>query len=529
MHQAALLLGAFSLLSQLIGLLRDRLLAGNLGPSTSLDVYYAAFKLPDFLYASFASLFSMTVLIPFITSIISKEGIDKAERINKFLNTVLSVYLLGMSVLCLVCFILLPYGAHLLVPGFSPADKALFVQVSRVLLLSPFFLGLSNLFGTFAQIEKKFFAFALSPVFYNIGILLGIIFLLPHFGIVGIVYGVVAGAILHFITHYIPLKSFGIKPRPAYIDRALVKEVVVLSIPRTIGLSLNSFSFLIISAVASLLSVGTLSIFQLSYNIQTTPLMIIGISYAVASFPALSELYAQKKMEDFAGLIHKTARMIILLSVPLFFLVILFRTQAVRILLGSGHFTAEYISITALCLAIFSISFAAQSLILVLVRGFYAMGETKTPLKINFLALFLVPIAIGIFLYTLPIAPGHEVLALAAGYSVVQIINAVLLWRALRKKMHAISGARYTSRIKKTLIESIMAGVVMFAVLATVLGYVGAYLAHLATIKLLLMCALMVIPGVILYLLCLIYLKNQEAQIFLEKWGGILKQKLKIS
>lgn len=438
-HKAALLLGAFSLLSQLLGLLRDRLLAGTLGPSLGLDVYYAAFKLPDFLYASFASLFSMTVLIPFITKILtSDEAAEKTKKINTFLSSILSMYLYGMLLLCIICFVCMPYLAHFLVPGFSADDTALFVQVSRVLLLSPFFLGLSNLLGTFSQIEKKFFAFALSPVLYNVGILCGVIFLLPHFGVMGIVVGVVVGAILHFVTHFVPLGAMGIVPSVVQlkkVDKKLVKDVVSLSIPRTIGLSLNSVSFIIISAWASLLAVGTISLFQLSYNIQTTPLMIIGISYAVASFPTLSTLYAEKRFEEFKALMQKTVRTILLLSLPLCIGAIVLGKWAIGIYLGVGNFSPTSVQITYISVVIFSFSFAAQSLILVLVRGFYAIGETKIPLRINLCALVLMPVAIYTFLTLGNFVGQAQVYALVAAYSTVQIINATALYIAFKKKI----------------------------------------------------------------------------------------------
>jgi putative peptidoglycan lipid II flippase len=230
----------------------------------------------------------------------------------------------------------------------------------------------------------------------------------------------------------------GIEPQivqPSKIDKNLVKDVVLLSIPRTIGLSLNSVSFLIISAWASLLSVGTMSLFQLSYNIQTTPLMIIGISYAVASFPTLSAMFTEKRFDEFNQLMRKTIRTILLLSVPLCIGAILLGKLAVRILLGGGLFSAEYIYITYISLIIFSFSFAAQSLILVLVRGFYAMGETKIPLKINLCARFFMPLAIYAFLHLRNFQGQNQVFALVAAYSVVQIINAMLLYRAFRKKM----------------------------------------------------------------------------------------------
>lgn len=450
LHQAAVLLGVFSLTSQLIGLLRDRLLAGIVGPSGALDVYYASFRIPDFIYNSFASLFSMTVLIPLLTVYLKKDK-DNKEELTRFADNIFSVYIYGMLVVCGIFFVLMPFLSHLISPGFNTEQTDLLVMTSRLMLVSPFLMGLSSLLGSFSQVQKKFFAFAIAPVFYNAGILFGIIVLRPIWGIKGMVIGVILGAVLHVASQFPTLIELKFFPKIIKkIDFVLIKKVVLLSLPRTIGLSLTSFSVLIITSIASMFATGSVSIFQLSYNIQTTPMMIIGISYSVAAFPTLSKLFLEEKKEEFKNLIYRTTRTILFLSLPIGFIFIVLRAYIIRILLGAGNFSWNDTRLSAACLALFSISIAAQSIILLLVRAFYAMENTKIPLKINTIAVFLTPLFVFIFItiFKIPFArdfiisllrldgvKGIEVIFLALSFSLAQIWNAALLWIIFHKKM----------------------------------------------------------------------------------------------
>src|SRR5690606_23595807 len=142
MNQAALVLAVFSLLSQLCGLLRDRLLASMVGPSAELDVYYAAFRIPVFIYVSVASLFSVTVIIPFITGYLGEKEGGKSEHLKKFSDTVFTVYCVGMMIVCVVAGITMPYLTHLTAPGFDAVQHANLVLYARIMLLSPFLMGL---------------------------------------------------------------------------------------------------------------------------------------------------------------------------------------------------------------------------------------------------------------------------------------------------------------------------------------------------------------------------------------------------
>ena len=155
-NEAALLLGGFAFVSQLLGLVRDRTLAHIIGPGPVLDIYYAAFRIPDFLYLSIASLASITVLMPFLIGKIQKNS-DNGADARRFLNNVFSAYMMFMVGICILVALLMPYIAREVAPGFSNAQLALLVTTSRIMLFSPIFIGLSNLIGTITQIFRNFF------------------------------------------------------------------------------------------------------------------------------------------------------------------------------------------------------------------------------------------------------------------------------------------------------------------------------------------------------------------------------------
>ncbi len=483
LNQAALVLGIFSIASQILGLIRDRLLASWIGPGEMLDVYYAAFRIPDLVNVLFASIFSVTILIPFISEYISQKK-EVSASLNYFLKNIFSVYVVGMLLVCTVVALMMPALARAIAPGFSPDQFSHLVFYTRIMLLSPFLLGLSSLFGAFTQVQKKFFSFAIAPLFYNGGILIGIIVLSPTLGVLGVVIGVVIGAFLHMMLQLPSLRAVSVYPRfTRKIDWVLIRSVVKMSLPRTIGLSLSNTTFVIIGALASLLAVGSVSIFQLSYNIQTTPLAIIGISYAVAAFPTLTRLYTQKKGQEFMDLIHRATQNIVFLALPLSFLFIILRAHIVRLLLGSEQFSWEHTRLVAASLALFSLSIVAQSMVLLLVRAFYATGNTKTPLKINTLTVLFTTVfaVLGIAFYKenslfrhflesllrIEDLKGTGVILLSFAFSFGQMINAFLLWIQFHRQMHGtyVPNVQFRYKALHTFSAAVLGAVVSYATL----------------------------------------------------------------
>jgi len=447
-NQAALVLGFFTLFSQILALFRDRSIAYFIGPSASLDAYYAAFRVPDLIFICIASLASVTVLIPFLVA--KMKGEEVTEEAKKYMNDIFTVFFAVMLVVSLFAFFLMPFLVSIIAPGFTPFFQKELIILSRIMLLSPILLGLSNLFGTVTQLFRKFFIYALSPIFYNLGIIVGVIFLYPIFGIYGLALGVVFGAFMHFAIQIIASKSCGFTPRfSTLINFEDIKKVAITSLPRTLGLAFNNIALISIIALASFLKSGSISVFNFAFNLQSVPLNIIGISYAVAAFPTLAKSISLGKMDEFKIHLKSAARAIVFWSFPVIFLFIVIRAQIVRVILGSGSFSWENTRLVAACLAVFSFSILSQGMITLLSRSYYATGNTKRPLIVNFscsvliiaLSFFLTFLFKNVLIFRFFIEsilkvndiPGTEVLMLPLAYSIGTILNSVFLWFFVRK------------------------------------------------------------------------------------------------
>jgi len=458
-NQAAFLLGSFAFLSQILGLFRDRSFAHFIGPSPLLDIYYAAFRVPDLIFISVASLASVTVLIPFIVSRMDNGAVT--EKARKFLNDVFSVFLLLLLIVSLFAFILMPLLVHFVAPGFDAEMQAKLINVSRIMLLSPILMGLSNLFGTVTQLFRKFFIFSLSPVFYNLGIIIGIILFYPFWGIYGLALGVVLGALLHFSIQLFASTNCGFPPKFSFdINFKDIRQAIITSFPRTLGLAFNNIALICIIAFASFLQAGSISIFNLSYNLQSVPLNIIGISYAVAAFPSLAKSFSGGKIDDFKNHLKSAARQIIFWSLPVTFLFIVLRAQIVRVVLGSGSFSWDNTRLAAASLAIFSTSVIAQGMVALLSRAYYAKGETTKPLVVNLFCSVVIIILSYVFmhlfenvilfryfvesLFKVEDIPGTEVLMLPLAYSAGTILNFILHWYFAKREL--IKGEPFISR-----------------------------------------------------------------------------------
>src|SRR3989338_4164749 len=319
---------------------------------------------------------------------------------QKYLKEVFTVFFLVMVVVALIAFILMPYLAPYIAPGFTPIFQTKLVTLSRIMLLSPILMGLSNLFGTVTQLFRRFFIYALSPIFYNVGIIIGVTILYPIFGISGLAAGVALGAFFHFGIQAIASRSCGFTPKFSFdINFSDIKKLALISLPRTLGLAFNSISLICIIALASFLKSGSISVFNFAFNLQSVPLNIIGISYAVATFPILAKSFSLGKMDEFKNHLKSSARAIVFWSLPVIFLFIVVRAQIVRVILGSGSFSWENTRLVAAALAVFSISILAQGMITFLSRAYYAHGNTRRPLIINFFCSILIIILAYLFIY----------------------------------------------------------------------------------------------------------------------------------
>ncbi len=446
LHQAAYVLAFFTFGSQLLALLRDRMLASEFGAGTELDIYYTAFRIPDLLYVLFASTLSVYVLIPFVSARMQQ---DTPEKARQLLSEVFTVFLLVYSVLALVIMMLAPYIVPLAFPGMMEnADQV--VLLLRILLLQPLLLGISSLFGVVTQLGHRFVLYAISPLIYNVGIIIGIVLFYPYVGLAGLAWGVVLGALGHMLVQ-LPLVrnsalTFAGTTKIVWSD---LREILAVSIPRAATLAMHQVLLLLLVGIASMMTVGSVSVFQFAYNLQSVPLAVIGASYSIAAFPLLADLFAQKKMEEFRLHIVTALRHIIFWSLPVIGLVIVLRAQMVRVVLGSGEFDWSDTRLTAAMLALLAVSLFAQAINLLIIRVFYAGGYTRIPFFVTLFGSVLASLSVYI-LYVLhtksllhmellegvmrvDAVQGSEVLLIAIGYSFAMLVQSALLLFFMRR------------------------------------------------------------------------------------------------
>jgi putative peptidoglycan lipid II flippase len=386
LHQAAYLLGFFAVLSQLCALIRDRLLAHTFGAGVELDIYYSAFRLPDIMFVLLVTFFSVSVLVPLIV-----ERLNNKKELKRYFDSVFTFVCLCAIVIFVGAWISAPYFLKLLVPELFNQYSDTIVSITRILLIQPLLLSLSGFFGSFAQAQKHFLLYALSPVMYNIGIILGIVILYPLFGLIGLGFGVVSGAFLHLII-LLPIVLKTYTPRFSKIYFTDIKYLIFHSIPRTFSLLSNQLLLVCITFFAGLLVTGSIAIFNFSYNLQSVPLAIIGVSYSLAAFPTLALFFKEKKFDEFYELLSRAVRHVFFWSLPVMALFIVLRAQIVRTVLGSGNFDWNETMLVAAALAIFTLSIVTQSASSVLIRAYYAMNRTFYPFVCVFIS-FLITIA----------------------------------------------------------------------------------------------------------------------------------------
>lgn len=424
---AALIIAGATLASRIVGLLRDRVFAHNFGVGPVMDAYYAAFKIPDMVYNLLIVGALSAGFIPTFTKLFTNAGEDKSPA-WKLANNILNITGAALLILSALGVILAPYYAPIIAPGFGDYPRQLVTQFTRIMFGSTFLLGLSMVIGGILQSLKAFFLYSLAPIFYNLGIILGVAVFVPWFGISGIAWGVVAGAAMHFSAQAYSAYANGYRWQWIFDFRDKNTKIIGrLMIPRTLGLALNQLNLVIVTILASTLPAGSVAVFNFAGNLQAVPVGIIGIAFALAVFPVLSAAAAQDDEKEFIKNLSATTRQILFLIIPLSIIIMLLRAQIVRVVLGTGEFNWSATVNTADALALFSLSLFAQSLIPLFTRAFYALANTKTPFIIGVIAELLTIIASLLLMKPLGVA------GLALAFSLGSIINLVILYIALRQ------------------------------------------------------------------------------------------------
>lgn len=429
---AAILVGVFSLISRILGVFRDRILAGEFGAGEILDAYYTAFRIPDLLYNLLILGALSAGFIPVFSALIKKmkSSVDDCyycykESENKeawnLVSNILNILIIVLGLCSIIGFLLAPQLIRLIAPGFSAEMSSTTIVLTRIMFLSPIFLGISSLLGGVLQSFRNFLIFSLAPIFYNIGIIIGALFLVPVMGISGLAWGVVIGAFMHMLIQIPPVRILGFRWRAIvnFKDKNFL-IIAKMMLPRTLSLAISQINLVVVTIIASTLAVGSLAIFNFANNLQSFPIGIFGISFAIAAFPALSAAAFDK--EKLINNLSYALRQILFFIIPSTVLLITLRAQLIRVILGTGEFSWRDTVLTIDSLGFFALSLFAQATIPLLTRVFYARQNSKTPFFIG-----LVIVVINIFL-SLFLGKRMGVAGLALAFSLSSILNFMFLW-----------------------------------------------------------------------------------------------------
>jgi len=454
---AAFVVSLAGILSRILGLFRDRILASNFGAGDVLDTYYAAFRIPDLIYNFLIVGALSAAFIPVFTGLVTKKKEDKSWELASGLIT---LQVMAIVLVSLIFFLFAPYLMRLITPGFSPEKIADTADMTRIMFLSPLFLGVSAVFGGILVSYKRFLIYSMAPIFYNIGIIIGAVFFVKFLGISGLAWGVVLGAFMHFLVQYGAVKfagfSYQLRKIKEIITDPNIRKVIRLMIPRSMAMGVSQINLLVATFFASLLASGSLAVFNFANNLQSVPLGIFGISFSVAAFPQLSSLAAEENMDKFNYVFSRTFKRILFFVIPASVIIFSLRAEIVRAVLGSGKFDWDDTRATLWVLGFLSLSLFAQSTIPLLTRCFYAMENTKTPFHAA-LAGESVNI-IGVIL----LIEKFQVVGLAIAFSLASIFNMILLFVLLDKKFVNIKKRKMFNPILKIIIASVFMALAIY-------------------------------------------------------------------
>ena len=420
---AAFLISLSFLFSRVLGLFRDRLLATNFGVGPAADAYTAAFRIPDLLFTLLISGAFAVSFIPVFVGYIEKKKTEEAWEIANIVLNTISVLTIGLAVLS---FIFTEPLVKVIVPGFDKERFDLTVNLTRIMLVTPFLFGLSSVFAAIQQSFNRFTLFALSSAFYNVGIIAGILFFSNYTAqpIYGVAFGVVFGTLIQVLAQLIGMVGLGFKYQfKLRFWHPAVLKIMGLMVPRSLDLGIDQLNTIIETAIGSRLATGSLASYYYANNLKNVPVGLFGGAIATAIFPSLIRAAKSADPSKLIRSIVNNLRLVSFLVIPATAVAIILRGYIVRLLFGFGD------QATADTLGWLAPTIAAQSIFFVVARIFYSLEDTKTPLLTS-----LASVVINI-IFSFILSARYGVSGLAMAMSIAMVLELIILMALLRRKI----------------------------------------------------------------------------------------------
>jgi putative peptidoglycan lipid II flippase len=416
----AIIVSALYFGSYVVGLLRERVLAGTYGAGPDLDAYNAAFALPELLFDVLVEAGLAAAFLPIFARLRATErGLADADR---FARTVLAVGVAIMGIGSLLLLVFAEVTTGIIAPGFTGAQRQLYLDLFRIMLVTQVLFAASLTLAQVLLAERRYFWFAVAPILYSAGIIVGTLALGDAIGIYAAAVGAILGAVLHLGTRLVGLRGSSFRIGFDWkVRTAEMREFVRLTVPRLVSQPIEPITFAFFTNLASRMAAGSLTVFNQARNFQSAPVSFVGASFAVAAFPALSDAYAEADRSRFLRVLARNLVTIVTLTVIASIGMVVVGELGIGILLGGGAFGPQAVARTAAVLSAFALSVPFESASHLLSRAIFATRHTLFQALASIIGLAISMAA------TLAMLSALEVLALPIGFAIGQAAKTVLL------------------------------------------------------------------------------------------------------
>ena len=436
--RAAAIVVASILVSRVLGFVRQAAINAEFGVGPEADAWFAAFRIPDTIFMLLAGGALLSAVIPVYAEVKAR---GDPQALGRFVGRIGTLVAGASAVLAGVSALLAEPLMRVVAPGFPDATVALATDAARWLMISPVVLAMSAVAKAALQAERKFALPALSPLLYNLGIIAGALGLARVFGLTGLVWGTLIGTGLHLLvqTPGLPAifgageattRRFDVKswhPGAAWADPD-VRKVIRLMVPRMLGVAVLQASLIYINILASLQGPSAVAVLNNAFLLMLLPLGVFGMALGEAALPDLAHRWISGDRDAFARRVHGVGRIVLFLSVPAAVVLAVLAEPIVSVAFERHAFDARATELTANALRFYAVGLAGHAAVEVLVRGFFAMHDTRTPVAVGAgsLALHMV------LSWALSQVMGNPGIAL--GLSIGVLIEAVILAAILRRR-----------------------------------------------------------------------------------------------
>jgi len=453
-----LLVAIFFGLATGVGLLRNVIIARQFGLGAELDAYFAAFKLPDLLFTIVAGGALATAFIPVFAEFLTQDDRPGAWRLA---SAITNLVVLVVGSFAILAALVAPWlVSTLIAPGFTPGQQAETVSIMRLVLVSTVVFGISAVQSSVLHGYRHFLLPALAPVLYPLGITAGALWLAPSMGARGLAAGAILGAILHLLVKIPGLLHYGFRWQPV-LDLKLqaVRRVLILMGPRVLDLGVFHLTLVATTNLASRLDAGSVSALEWGWDAMQIPETIIGTAFGLVAFPTLAALAAAGDIAGLRYTLGQTLRMIIVLTVPATFGLILLGRPLLSIVYQRGAFDAAATDAVFIALQFYALGLTGHACLEVAARAFFAQQDTVTPLIIA--AIFG---AINIGLAVLLMGPmGHGGLALANALAISAEV--VVLLVILHRRLGGVEAGEILRTLGQAMVASLVMGIVILGIM----------------------------------------------------------------